>query len=360
MEHDLALSHRGYLAYAFAIPLVVAALLEGLVAARSDFLERKKLMAAAQAALALALTVAGWTASAWGLALALAFAGTASGVACGAAQALLLAEHASADRAMVRWSLFSSIGDVLTPLFTAALLASGRSYRSAMLVVAAVVALQCVGSVASARSSVAVPLDDDDPAEPILRALSRAARMPGLWAWLLASASCTLLDELVIALAALRLVRAGRWSEGGAALAVAAFSVGAVGGGVLSDRAVDRFGPRRVLLASGLAALVGLGALVLAPNAVAVVVALFALGTVVAPHHPLTLARAYETLPRAPGTIQALLQPFAAVDVLAPIVLGAVADRFGLTAALAGLALQPTVIVAVALVSRGETKERPR
>ena len=340
---------------------MIAGALEAAIAARADFLERKKLMAIAQAVLAAALAFAGWTTSAWGLACALAVAGTASGVACGGAQALMLTEHANADRAMVRWSLFASIGDVLTPVLVATILASGRSYRHAMLVVAGVVALQCVGAIATARAPVTSSAEDDEPvAEPLFQALSRAAKMPRLWIWLFASTSCTLLDELVLALVALRFVRENAWSESRAAFVVTAFSVGAVAGSMLCDRAVARFGARRVLVASGLASLVALGSVVLAPSASVATFALFVLGVMVAPHHPLALARAYEALPRNPGTVQALLQPFAAIDVAAPIVLGIVADRFGLTIALGCLGLQPIAIVLAAALTRGENGERPR
>jgi hypothetical protein len=64
------------------------------------------------------------------------------------------------------------------------------------------------------------------------------------------------------------------------------------------------------------------------------------------------MARAYEELPDRPGTVQALGQLFVAVEVCAPLVLGVVADRFGLRAALACLALQPVMIVLCATVFR--------
>jgi hypothetical protein len=47
--------------------------------------------------------------------------------------------------------------------------------------------------------------------------------------------------------------------------------------------------------------------------------------------------------------VQAIGQLFVVVDVLAPLALGLVADRLGLRAALACLALQPVVVAACAV-----------
>lgn len=183
-------------------------------------------------------------------------------------------------------------------------------------------------------------------------ALRRAARVPRLWAWLFAAASCTLLDELVIALAALRLHRERLASAALASGAAVAFTLGSILGTALADRAVARAGRRVVLLVSAAVTLAALG-IVVAPTStsfVASIVALFVVGCACAPHHPLALARAYDALPGRPGVVQAWAQLFVAIEVVAPLALGCIADRWGLSAALACLAIQPLVIAACALV----------
>src|SRR5260370_27469403 len=102
-------------------------------ALRSDGWGRARLVVRGQGALAAGLFLAAWASSPWGLTLGLALAGASSGVACGAAQALLLASNrTNADRAMVRWSFYCAIGDVLAPLVTGSAIALGHSYRAAM------------------------------------------------------------------------------------------------------------------------------------------------------------------------------------------------------------------------------------
>jgi predicted MFS family arabinose efflux permease len=246
----------------------------------------------------------------------------------------------------------AAVGDVLTPLVTAAAIALGHSYRGAMLAIAVVVAIQCVGLLRTIRApGAAAPAPDDDepPADPLRAALARAVRRPRLWAWLFAAASCTLLDELVVALAALRMQRDQGVSEAWAAAAAVAFSGGAVLGTALTERIVARVGSRTVLIASSALCAASLAAVLGPASPVAAAVALFVVGVTCSPHHALAQARAYDEMPGNPGTVQAIGQLFVVVDVAAPLALGLVADRLGLRAALACLALQPVVVAACAV-----------
>jgi MFS family permease len=356
VELELGLSHRGYAAFAFALPLIAAAALEAGLALLSDLWDRTRLVVLGQAVLAASLAFTAWTTSPWGLTFGLALAGASSGVACGAAQALLVVSNrAGAERAMVRWSLSSAMGDVLAPLLTATAITLGHSYRGAMLVVAAVVALQCLVSAVLLRRQ-KPPAEDADDAEepaavPLRAALTQALHRPGLWTWLFAAASCTFLDELVIALAALRLERHGAGAAFATAAAVA-FSLGSVGGAALTDRLVARISPRRLLVASGLLCAVALGGFLASGTPLTSCLALLVMGLTCAPHHPLAQARAYAELPDRPGTVQAIGQLFVVLDVLAPLAIGWIADRHGLGAAIACLVVQPVVIVGCAALGR--------
>jgi MFS family permease len=359
VEHELGLSHRAYVAFVFAIPLIIAALLEAGVAFLSDVWGRERLVVLGQGVLAMALLWAAWTADAWGLAVGLALAGASSGVACGATQALLVVSHrGDADRAMVRWTLFGAIGDLLTPFVTAAAIALGYSYRGAMMAIAAVVSAQCVGFayLAARRKAVAArPRDAEQPktsrpSEPLRAVLARASRNSRLWVWLFAAATCTLLDELVVALAALRMERDQGATEVLATAAAVTFSAGALLGAAMTDRAVARLSPRRVLVASGIVCALALGAFLATRSALESSIALFAVGIACAPHHALAQASAYKELPDNPGTVQAIAQIFVVIDVIAPLALGAAADRYGLSVAIGCLLAQPVVIVACAAV----------
>lgn len=330
---------------------MIAAGLESIIALHSDRWDRRRLVVAGQALLAVALGALAVTRSPWGFTMALAVAGAASGVGCGAAQALLVtAAPSDVDRTMVRWTLFAAVGDVLAPLVTGGAMALGYSYRAAMLVVGLLVGAQSLALALVSHRSV-VSDADDTGAEPLGKALASAVRSPRLWVWLFAAATCTLLDELVVALATLHLARNPATGAALAALIAVTFSVGAALGTVLTDRAL-RVGSRTVLLVSSLLCIVALGALVVAETPLAVGMALLAVGITCAPHHALAFARAYETMPRNPGTVQAVAQLFVVVDVAAPLVFGVIADSHGLRAAIACLVVQPVVIVVVSAFDR--------
>jgi len=348
VEHELGLSHTRYVALVFSLPLIFAAILESGASLLSEAWGRKVVIVVGQAALAASLLFVAWTHSPWGLALGLAVAGTASGLACGAAQGVLVAaDPANVDRALVRWALFASIGDVLAPLATACAIALGCSYRAAMAAVAAAVLGQCIAS-SRREDSEAASEDSGEAIEPLGDAIAGALRRPALWLWLLAAATCTLLDEVVVALATIRVERDLGTSAALAAAVPVAFALGSVVGTHASDRAVARLGSRRVLLGSAGLCGLSLALLVACRHPVALCFALGAVGVTCAPHHALAFARAYDEVPQRPGVVQACAQLFVVVDVVAPLALGWVADGFGSRAAIACLVAQPGVILACA------------
>lgn len=352
VERELSLSHTAYVTFAFTLPLMAAAVLEAAVALLSDVWSRGRLVVLGQASLAASLLFAASTRSAWGLALSLALAGTSSGVACGGAQAMLVtSSDGGAERAMARWAVYSALGDVLTPLLTGGALALGHSYRAAMAAIGIVVLVQCAFSMRSFWGRVqGEDADEEEPgADPLRIAIARAMRIPRLWAWLFAAASCTLLDELVIALAALRMVHDRAGGPAFATGAAVAFSIGVLVGAATTDKLVARFSSRAILSVSASLCVVAVLGLVATGSPIGCVLALFAAGVTAAPHHPLAFARAYDELPDYPGTVQAIAQVFVVVEVGAPLALGLVADRLGLGAALACLLVQPVVVLALAL-----------
>jgi MFS family permease len=352
VERELGLSHGAYAAVVLVGPQIVAAVLEGGVAIVSDALDRRRLAAAGQVVLAAALLAAGCARSPWTLTFALAIAGAASGVACGAGQALLVLESASgAHRAMTRWTLFASVGDLLAPLVTAAAIAAGVSYRGAMVAVALVVAVQAA-SLLRARSDGMTQASPPDVQSDVASGVAGALRERRLWAWLFAAAMCTLLDELVVALASLRLHQEQGVGEATSAGAAVAFALGSVIGAALADRVGSSQPPRWVLVASAVACAAPCGVLAGADHPALTCAALLGLGITAAPQHALCQAFAYRELPDRPGAVQALGQAFVVVDVVAPLLLGLVADRFGLRVALGCLLAQPVVVTLCAACIR--------
>ena len=187
---------------------------------------------------------------------------------------------------------------------------------------------------------------------PFFETLEQAARKPRLWMFLFAATACTLLDEIVVALAVLRLHDDMGWSESFAAAAMTGYSLGSLSGAIATERLIERFAPRRVLVVSTLTCLVALALFVSAPSSFVALVTLVLLGAAASPHYPLCLAAAYDLVPGKPGLVNALGQAFVWVDIVAPLALGAIAARYGVAVALLTLSLQPLIVLSVVLVSR--------
>ena len=156
------------------------------------------------------------------------------------------------------------------------------------------------------------------------------------------------MDELFVSLGSVWMrVNGASAAEQGAAFT--AFSVGGacalvgwerLGRGAVEDRLVA------VAIACGLAFVGWLGS-----GADGRLAWSFVLGATVAPMWPAVTARAYATGGR-PGLVAALEGVLTPLEVVAPLALGLVADRYGLGAAMLGLLVQPLVVAAVALRAR--------
>lgn len=337
--------------------MVLASAIEAPIALISDRFSRARIVAMALFVLAFALAACALAEEAWLLSLGLALAGAASGVGCAAAEAELVSTYPGGpSRAMSRWIAFGAVGDLLAPLVVAGVLALGASHRAALFGIAALIALHGLRMArAAARAERAVEparhaAGGDEAPEPTLTAALRSAlAMPRLWWLLFATAACTLLDEIVVAFAALRLHGDLHWSEAAVAAMLSACSFGAVLGALATERLLARFTPAALLSASALAALIALGVFATTHSAAVAAGALFVIGVAAAPHYPLAQAAAYELVPGRPGLVNALAQLFVLVDLASSLAVGVIAARFGLSAAILSLGLQPLVILAVAV-----------
>jgi MFS transporter, FSR family, fosmidomycin resistance protein len=363
VEDEHGLEHRGYTLLVFAVPFLLSSLFEAAVALFSDRVPRRRLIAFGLMGLSASLALCAWAPSVAFLAFGLGLAGTASGIACGAAQAELVTHHPlGAERALTRWVLFGGIGDVMTPLVLAGVLALGGTYRSALWASALVIAVQALLVLRDAPTAAARASDgesEDEPHEPLWRAVRSAARDRQLWLWCFGAALCTLLDEIVIALTTLHLERDLGLPLANAAGLATALSLGGVLGAFLSERALARIPSTRVLTLSAFTCVLSL-VIVIASDSVAwILPALVLLGVGAAPQFGLLLARAHARVPGRPGIVNALSEVFVLVDILAPIALGALADAFGLELALACLLLQPLGVLGLLLALR-ERGPHPR
>jgi predicted MFS family arabinose efflux permease len=352
VERLHAVDHAQYTLWVFAVPMLAATLIEAPIALLSDRWPRRLVLAGGLLGLGLSLGICASAGSAWLLAVGLSLAGAASGVACAAAQSELVSTFpGGAHRALSRWIALAAAGDALTPLAVGAALFLGGTHRSAFGVLAAATLISALLTLRGAQRAPAQPAEDDEPVAPLMAAVRSAAKRPRLWLLSYAATTCILLDEVVVALSALRLHELG-WPPSAIAGAMTGLSCGGVLGALWNERLLERCSPRKLMLWSALGSLGCLGLFIAAPSAPLACAALFVLGICASPHYPLIKASAYELVPNQPGVVNALGQAFVALELLLTLAVGAVAEHCGLALALASLMFQPLMLLLVALVSR--------
>jgi MFS transporter, FSR family, fosmidomycin resistance protein len=344
-----------------AVPTIVAVVLEApLVAASDRWTKKHVVLAASLAVMAGAFGAAAFASSLAGVSVALAVAFPACGIAGALAEAMLIGACADAGaraRAMARWTLAGAVGDAVGPLVLA--LALGwRGGASAIAAVIAVVALLVI--VLRPADGGAVVDEEEDAAEPratVVREVLAALRRKGVVGWLLAATLCTLLDETLIAFAALHwdaLAAANEYGRLAVGVLLAAFAIGGALSLVVMDVLLARWpgSGGRLLALACVACALSYGAWLVVTGPVAGTLLFFVVGACAAPLWPSCQARVYELFPGRPGLAGAASTVFSPLDVAAPVALGLVADRSGVLAALALLLLQPLGILALLAIDR--------
>lgn len=370
----LATSYAATLGVLFLVPGAVAVVVEPVLFVLADRYPRKWFVCGGLLAMACAAFAAAVSHSALALAAAMAIAWVGSGSAVNLAQASLVdARPAQRERTLARWALLGEIGDLLAPILLGALATAGLGWRTGYLVVGVVAVGWAMALVRQPFVGSAPANDGEHPApdhpgdaegagetEPdLLAGVREALRNRRLLLWLGGAAMCDLLDEIVVALAALYLRDHLALDPAERSLVFAAGVAGAIGGALLTDRLLARVAPLRILGGASLGCALVYAAWLVAPN-VWLSAALFAaVGATAAPMYPIASAQAYAALPRRSGTVHAAAHLFTPLTLTLPWALGALADATDVRVALALLLAQPLGLLALALGSLRSRRAAP-
>jgi FSR family fosmidomycin resistance protein-like MFS transporter len=359
IRHDLGLSYAqvGLLA---SVPLLVGGVLElplGLLAGEG----RRRRLAVLGGGLLFVATVAAAAAARSFAELLCAFVAfyPASGAFVSLTQAELM--DAWPDRqaqVMARWDLAGSVGAVSGPLLLAAVLAAGGGWRDAYLVMAGFAAVTWLGRRLSgpappARGEPGAAGGGSRPAAARVREVVAALRDRGTLRWLILIEVGDLLLDVFTGFVAVYLVDVAHAGAAFAALAVAVRLGATLAGDAALIVVLERAGDLAVLRVSAGAAALLYPAFLLAPGLVAKLVILAALSAATAPWYPLLQARLYGSLPGRSPVAVTLSTAAGLAGGLGPLAVGVIAQGFGLSWALAGLAGVPLVVLAgCAMASR--------
>ena len=354
IQHSLGLSYA-QLGLLGSVPLVLGGVLElplGLVAGQG----RRRRVAILGGGVLFVLAIAGIAFARNFAELLAAFVSffPASGAFVALTQASLMdAEPDRQAKSMARWDLAGSAGAVAGPLLLVAVLAAGGDWRDGYLALAGLAALAWFGvllgrrSAADASSDVGAGPDGGAAGAAVadrplrVRDIIAAARAAARWLVLLEAAN--LLVDVLTGFVAIYLVDVVHTTPAVAALGVAIRLGAALAGDAALVLILERVADRTVLRATAVLAVFLYPAFLLVPDVAAKLVVLAALSAATAAWYPLLQARLYGTVP---SPVAVTLNSAAGLaGGIGPVVVGVLAQGFGLSWALAGLAIVPVVVL---------------
>lgn len=373
IRHDLALNYV-QVGLLTAIPLIAGSLLElplGVLSGSGP--RRRRFILGGGLAFVAAVLAAGLARSFGVLVIALTAFFPASGAFVSLTQAALMdAAPERRPQHMARWTLAGSAGAVAGPLLAAAVLAAGGTWRLAFVIVAVAAAAAWVAVAVTGRprqdqpphtasvpaaepgaartgavAPAAAPGHHDEPGWPGWRPAIALVRRSGAARWLALLEVADLLLDVLTAFLAVYLVAVVHASPTVAALGVAVRLGAGLAGDVILIRLLERRDSRRVLRVSVLLALGLFPAFLLVPGIGPKLTLLAALTLATAPWYPVLQAELYGSLPGHSGLAVSLTSVASLAGGLGPLVVGVLAERLGLSWAMASLCVAPVAMLAV-------------
>ena len=310
-----------------ALPSLVGCLLDPLIGAVGDTRFRQTSVVTGGAAFAASIALVAGASGFWALLVALLVANPASGAFVGLSQATLMdLLPAERERSMARWTLAGSFGYVGGPLLLSAAVWAGFGWRAAL----DSLAVLAVPLVLAARRTPTI-----DPAAlrsfaGSLRSALAALRRREVLRWLAVLEAADLLLDVFHGFLALYLVDVGRLDPGAAAIGVAVWTGAGLVGDWLLLHLLRRVDGLRYLRTSALLSLALYPAFLVVPSPAGKLVLVAFLGLLNSGWYAIPKARLYETLPGQSGAAVAVGGIAGLAGAAVPLVLGVVAESFGL------------------------------
>lgn len=336
----------------FAVGAVAALIIEPAVNLASDHVSKRVPILGGMFCLVLAFALAGLSRNYALLLLAVALTYPAIGAAVGLAQAALVEQRpTAATRTLARWTLLSSVGDLLSPLVVAATASAGGGWP----------ALSLVGAILWLfASGITLPLPFpqsvvsretiDEPSSSawagMRQAIVAALRDRALLRWMGILLMATMVDEIFLGFTGLLLHDRLHATVATTSLILALSMIGGMAGLIALERILERRPNQqrtgiRLLPWLALLTLAGIVTLLFAPTLWLAAAALFAIGLGATGWYPVARAATYDRLPGRTGLARAITGLIAPVELILPVLVGVLAERFSLVVALAFLGLAP-------------------
>jgi MFS family permease len=362
IQADFELRYSTAAFLVFTGPLFVAWLLEPPLFLLADRRSKKLFVCGGLFAMGLLDVIVGISGSFYVVAGALLLSGVASGAGVSLSQATLMDLYPeNRERLMTRWGFMGAAGDLAAPALFWLLALFALGWRSAFVIAGAVI---LVYAVLLSRQHFPPPRQHSQAAGDVGEmstrdALRAAFRDRRLLLWLFGAWLCSLMDEILVAFGALHMRDNLGADAETRSLILMSFMLGALVALPVLERLLARFPALALLRAAALGTAAAYVGWLMASNAVSSGIWMFATGLFSVCLYPLAKAQAYHALPGRSGMLNAIRHVFTPLDVAMPLVLGLVADAFGLLPALAVLLAQPIglFLIGSSRLARAEGEE---
>ena len=337
----------------FTAPLALSLLVDTPLLLWAARRPRAKMVALGLFGMGLSLVLAGLARGVVEFGIAFALFAPASGLACSLAQAALMdGDPDGRERNMANWALAGTLGDLFAPICIAAAVWFSGTHRAAYLGVGALLMLLAVPLARRPLATGNEPPEDESVGASLGAAFSNRT----LLLWLAGVALCGLLDEIFATFGALWLRQHFPEDPDVVVKALSAQTLGGLLGLVVLKRLLGRYSPR-VLLATACAGSIIAAVLFLgARSAWSATLFVALVGLFVSFHYPLAQAQAYRAAEGRSDLVAALGPAVTSFELLSPFVLGLIADRYGLTLALAALVAQPAGLLLILATRAGRRR----
>lgn len=348
IQTDFDLTYSGAAFLVFTGPIFVGWILEPPIFLLADRYPKKWFVCGGLLAMGVLDLIVGLSGTFVVAGGALLLSGAASGAGVSLSQATLMDTYPDQrDRLMTRWVFMGAAGDLAAPALFWLLALFALGWREAF-VISGVFILVYALLLSRQRFEAAPGLEGTGADLGTWEALKLAFRDRTLLVWLFGAWLCSLMDELLVAFGALRMRELGA-DAAARSVILMCLMLGSIAGLAGLDRLLARFDPMRLLLAACLGTAVSYVVWLTTTETTESAIWMFATGLFAGALYPLAKAQAYRSLPGRSGMLNAMAHIFTPLNVAIPLVLGLVADRFGLVPALALLLLQPVGLFVIAV-----------
>jgi FSR family fosmidomycin resistance protein-like MFS transporter len=346
IRDDLSLSYTE-VGLLLAIPPIIGNLIEPMMGLWGNSQQRRRrLILGGGLSLIVASLVYAITDSFWIFLLAASLYSPAAGAFVSLSQASLMdAAPEQREKNMTRWTFSGYVGVVVGPLLLGALVWLGFSWRAFFTLSAILVALLLFFVW---RHPLPIPQEDAETKEPALTALRESLKNPEVLRHVILLELADLMSDVLYGFLALYLVDVSHLTPTEAALGVTVWTLAGLAGDGALIFYIEKIDSTQYLRRSALLCIIIFSLFQLAPSIWMTFILLALLGASRAGWYSILQARLYTSMHGKSALVLTLTNIFNFMSAFIPLVLGALAEQYGLRATLWLLLIGPfSILLAV-------------